>query len=82
MNQESFKGFWQNLKAPLQEKWSKLTNEDLLEIDGNILKFNEVIDARYAERKEEVSLWANRRYAHASGCYDDYGWDKKTDSKP
>ena len=81
MNLEQFKGFWKNLKAPLQEKWAKLTDEDLLEIDGNMMKFNKVIDTRYGERIEEVSQWANRRYAHTSGNYDDYGWDKNNSPK-
>jgi uncharacterized protein YjbJ (UPF0337 family) len=61
MNQEQFKGFWKNLKAPLQEKWDKLTDEDLLEIDGNMKKFHGIVDTRYGGRKEEVALWANRR---------------------
>ena len=82
MNREQFKGFWKNLKAPLQEKWDQLTNEDLLEIDGNMMKFIEVVHTRYGERKDEVTLWANRRFAHTSGSYDDYGWDQKTGPKP
>lgn len=45
-------------------------------------KFNEVIDTRYGEGKEEVRIWANRRYAHTSGNYDDYGWDKNPGPKP
>ncbi|UCE64183.1 MAG: hypothetical protein JSU59_03300 [Nitrospirota bacterium] len=69
MNQDQFQSFWKNLKAPLQEKWSKLTDEDLLEIDGNMMKFNEVIDTRYGERKGEVSQWVNRRYAHWKELY-------------
>lgn len=52
MNLEQFQGFWKNLKAPLKEKWEKFTDEDLLEIDGNMMKFKEVIDTRYGERKE------------------------------
>ena len=82
MNLEQFKGFWKSLKFPLQEKWEKLTDEDLLEIDGNMMNFNKVIETRYGERKEEVSQWANRRYAHTSGNYDDYGWDKNPSPKP
>jgi hypothetical protein len=34
-----------------------------------MMKFNEVIDMRYGERKGEVSKWANRRYAHANGTW-------------
>jgi len=34
MNQEQFGQFWTQLKAPLKAKWEKITDEDLLEIDG------------------------------------------------
>ena len=77
MTQEQFMGFWENLKAPLKEKWDKLTDKDLLQIDGNMLKFNEVLDLRYGEQKGAVSTWANRRYSHTSGNYADYDYSAK-----
>jgi hypothetical protein len=30
MNQEQFKAFWTQLKAPLKAKWEKITDADLL----------------------------------------------------
>jgi hypothetical protein len=36
MNQEQFGQFWTQLKAPLKAEWEKITDEDLLEIDGNL----------------------------------------------
>ena len=77
MTQEQFMGFWRNLKAPLQEKWDKITDEDLLQIDGNMVKFNEVLDLRYGEQKGAVCTWANRRYSHTSGNYDGYDYAAK-----
>jgi hypothetical protein len=35
MNQEQFGQFWEQLKAPLQAKWDKITDEDLLEIQAS-----------------------------------------------
>ena len=78
MNQEQFRGFWKQLKAPLKAKWEKLTDEDLLQIDGNMLKFNEVLDLRYGAEKEAVSTWANRRYSHISGNYAGYEFGLKS----
>ena len=37
MNQEQFKAFWIQLKAPLKAKWEKITDADLLEIEGNLI---------------------------------------------
>lgn len=73
MNQEQFGQFWEQLKAPLQEKWEKITDQDLLEIQGNLVTFAGILQKRYGElQKEEVSTWANRRYAHWSGNYIGY----------
>lgn len=73
MNQEQFGQFWEQLKAPLKAKWEKITDEDLMEIHGNVEKFGLVLQKRYGElQKEEVSTWANRRYSHWTGNYIGY----------
>jgi len=65
MNQEQFGQFWTQLKAPLKAQWGKITDEDLLEIEGNLATFGSVVQKRYGEaQKEEVITWVNRRYAH------------------
>ena len=73
MNQEQFGQFWTQLKAPLKDKWEKITEEDLLEIQGDLAKFGGVLQKRYGEvKKGEVSTWANRRYSHWTGNYVGY----------
>lgn len=73
MNQEQFGQFWTQLKAPLKDKWEKITEEDLVEIQGDLAKFGGVLEKRYGEvKKEEVSTWANRRYSHWTGNYVGY----------
>jgi uncharacterized protein YjbJ (UPF0337 family) len=70
MNQEQFKAFWIQLKAPLKAKWEKITDADLLEIDGNLGTFTTVLVKRYgATQNDEVNTWVNRRYSHWSGNY-------------
>ena len=72
MNQEKFTRFWKQLKTPLMDKWDKLTEEDLMQIDGNLVKFHGVLDQRYGDQKEAVSTWVNRRYSHINGDYEGY----------
>ena len=70
MNQEQFKAFWIQLKAPLKAKWEKITDADLLEIEGNLGTFTAVLLKRYGTTENsEVNTWANRRYSHWSGNY-------------
>ena len=35
MNFESLKGQWQQMKGEAKRQWGKLTDDDLMEIDGN-----------------------------------------------
>lgn len=73
MNKEQFGQFWDQLKVPLKAKWAGISDEDLVEINGNLDIFGTVIQKRYGElRKEEVARWANRRYCHWSGNYIGY----------
>ncbi|MDK2742343.1 MAG: hypothetical protein H8K03_06790 [Nitrospira sp.] len=70
MNKEQFGQFWGQLKAPLKAKWGKITEEDLVEIKGNLDTFDTVLQKRYGElHKDEVTTWAHRRYCHWTGNY-------------
>lgn len=73
MNQEQFGQFWEQLSAPLRLKWEKVTVEDVDEIHGDLARFGSVLQRRYGElHKEDVNIWANRRYSHWSGNYVGY----------
>ncbi len=62
MNQEEFAQFWAQLKAPLKAKWEKITDEDSIEIEGDLATFRSVVQKRYGEaHKGEVLTWVNRR---------------------
>jgi len=78
MNQEQFKGGWDQLKGALKKQWGKLTDDDLLQIEGDQDKFNGTIQKRYGDNKEEVSKWADRWYAKWSGWYEGYEESKST----
>ncbi|HEV8620275.1 MAG TPA: CsbD family protein [Nitrospiraceae bacterium] len=72
MNQEQFKGSWDQLKGALKKQWGKVTDDDLLQIEGDQDKFNGTIQTRYGDMKEEVSKWADRWYARWVGWYEGY----------
>lgn len=72
MNQTQFQSFWKQLKAPFKQQWEQITDQDLVDIEGNLSTFNTTVETRYTQRKDEVYRWANRRYAHWSGWYEGY----------
>jgi uncharacterized protein YjbJ (UPF0337 family) len=73
MNQEQFGQFWEQLKAPLKAEWAGISDEDLVEIKGDLDTFCTVLQKRYGElRKDDVVRWARRRYCHWSGNYIGY----------
>jgi len=78
MNQEQFKGSWDQLKGALKKQWGNLTDDDLLQMEGDQDKFNGTIQKRYGDTKEEVSKWADRWYARWVGWYEGYVESKST----
>jgi uncharacterized protein YjbJ (UPF0337 family) len=78
MNAVQFRESWKQFKGPLQTEWTKLTDEDLLKIDGDQEKFHSAVQARYSSTKEDVIKWVERRYAKWSGWYEGYEEAKVT----
>ena len=72
MNAVQFRESWKQFKEPLKAEWAKLTDEDLLKIDGDQEKFHSAVQTRYGSTKEDVIKWVNRRYAKWSGWYEGY----------
>jgi len=60
MNSDQFKGAWKGFKGEAQKRWGKLTDDDLLQIEGDYNKFLGVIQKHYGDRKEEVRKWADQ----------------------
>ena len=72
MNHEQFKQSWCQLKGYLKKHWGKLTDDDLLQIEGDLDKFNGAIEKRYGKMKGDVSKWADLWYARWTGSYVEY----------
>lgn len=63
---EKFKGSWGQAKGAVKEQWGKLTDDDLLAIEGQRDQLVGKIQARYGISKEEaeaqVGTWEKRRF--------------------
>ena len=61
-----FKGSWNQTKGAVKEQWGKLTDDDLLEIEGRRDQLVGKIQTRYGISKEEaeaqVGTWEQKRY--------------------
>ena len=63
MNKNQFKGSWQQFKGELKKKWGQLTDDDLLEAEGDYDKFLGVLQKRYGDQKEEIERWTKDCYS-------------------
>lgn len=58
MDKNILVGKWEQLKGNVQEKWGKLTNDDLDVIKGNAKKLAGKLQERYGMEKEEAEKQA------------------------
>jgi len=63
MNKDQFKGSWRQFKGELKKTWGKLTDDDLLEAEGDYDKFLGVVQKRYGDQKEQVEQWTKEWYS-------------------
>lgn len=54
MNQDQIKGRWTEVKGKVKEQWGKLTDNDLLEIEGDHDQLIGRVQRRYGIAKEEA----------------------------
>jgi uncharacterized protein YjbJ (UPF0337 family) len=54
MNWDQVKGNWKQFKGQVQQKWGKLTNDDMDLIDGKREELSGKIQAKYGYEKEEA----------------------------
>ena len=60
MNKDQFKGRWTQFKGELKKQRGQFTDDDLLQIEGDYQKFQGTLQARYGDKKQEVSRWADQ----------------------
>lgn len=58
MNWDTLKGDWKQVKGQLKQRWGKLTDDDLLRIEGEEDELVGAIQKRYGIAKEEAEAAA------------------------
>jgi uncharacterized protein YjbJ (UPF0337 family) len=65
MNEDTFKGQWNQLKGKVREQWGKLTDDDLDRVHGESEQLLGRIQERYGiardEAKRQLDTWMSRR---------------------
>ncbi|MEO7651549.1 MAG: CsbD family protein [Bryobacteraceae bacterium] len=59
MNQDRIEGNWKQLKGQIQEKWGKLTNDDVDVLEGRREQLGGRLQERYGLVKEEAERQAS-----------------------
>ena len=62
MNRDQFKGLWNQFKGEAKKQWGKLTDDDLMQVEGDYDKFLGLIQQRYGDEQEQVRNWMDRWY--------------------
>lgn len=60
MNSDIAEGKWRQLKGEVKQKWGKLTEDDLMEVDGQLDKFCGKMQQRYGMSREQAEKEFNR----------------------
>ncbi len=74
MTQDMLKGYWKQLKGNVKKQWGKLTDDDLMEIDGNkdilVGKLQERYGYSHAQAEKDYETWlATRPYERRGTDY-------------
>jgi len=60
MNQDQVKGKWNQLKGEIKNKWARMTDDDLLEVEGDMDKLAGRIQERTGDKREDIRNWLNQ----------------------
>ena len=60
MNQDQVKGKWNQLKGEIKKKWARMTDDDLLEVEGDMDKLAGRIQERTGDKREDIRNWLNQ----------------------
>jgi uncharacterized protein YjbJ (UPF0337 family) len=65
MNWDTIKGRWKEMQGDAKRQWGKLTDDDLMRIEGNRDKLVGAVQKQYGRSKDEVERevdeWQSRR---------------------
>ena len=64
--QDVLEGKWHTIRGKLKTKWAKLTDDDLLHVDGGIEQLIGRIQRRTGESREAIEHFIDQAAGHAS----------------
>ena len=67
MNRDQLQGKWKQFRGRAQEKWGKLTNDDLDVVDGKADQLAGKIQERYGKTREEAEKEVDE-FCHTCNC--------------
>jgi uncharacterized protein YjbJ (UPF0337 family) len=62
MNKDQTKGKWNQLKGEIKRRWAKMTDDDLLQVEGDMDKLAGRIQERTGDRKEDIRRWLDEQH--------------------
>lgn len=57
MNREQIKGNWNQMKGAVKQKWGQLTDDDLVEVEGDYDRLVGKIQERTGDSVENIKRW-------------------------
>jgi len=61
MNTDQTKGKWKQLKGEIKRRWAKMTDDDLLQVEGDMDELAGRIQERTGDRKEDIRKWLDEQ---------------------
>ena len=61
MDKERMKGKWNQIKGDIKRKWGQVTDDDLLQAEGDMDKVIGKIQERTGEQRDMIRKWINER---------------------
>jgi uncharacterized protein YjbJ (UPF0337 family) len=69
MNKDILKGKWMQIRGDVKKNWGKLTDDDLMKIDGDRDKLLGTLQERYGYSREQAEREISRFDTDVSGRY-------------
>jgi len=57
MNKNQIKGEWNQLKGEIKKRWGKLTDDDLIEAEGDMQKLAGKIQRKTGDDQQVIERW-------------------------
>jgi uncharacterized protein YjbJ (UPF0337 family) len=62
MNKNQAKGSWNQLKGEIKKRWGAITDDDLMEAEGDIQKLAGKIQKRTGDKQADIERWLKENY--------------------